>query len=82
MKSLLILLIIITLGCSTTTGLVEPNYILPAKPTRTKLEPAPVGKIDPELHRWVADTLIYYEGLIQKWELWGYTVEIIVSPEG
>lgn len=64
MMLLQILLILITAGCRTTKveNLVQD---LPPKPSRQKIEPETPVK----------DILIYYESLVQSWELWAYTVE-------
>lgn len=65
---LLILLTLITTGCRTTK--VETlKKELPPKPQRQKIENGTPIK----------DILIYYEALVQEWELWGLTIEEMVG---
>ncbi len=67
----MLLLILITSGCKTTQ--IE-SVFLPPKPEREIL-PAVVTVED------YAETIIYYETLVQKWEAWGDTVEKIIEQE-
>ena len=81
MKLLITLLVIITLGCRSTPELVLPNYILPPKPQREEIRPVPDNDDLVIWKKWFSGVFVYYEELVQKWELWGESVEIIVSPE-
>jgi hypothetical protein len=48
--------------------------VLPEKPCREKLE-------TPQTLQDYAEILIYYDCLVQKWELWAETVEKITQGE-
>ena len=68
----MILLPLIIQGCKTTK--VEKEIILPPKPQRQELK-APQDLKD------IADTLNYYEHLVEQWEEWGSTVDAILTEE-
>lgn len=68
----MILLPLIITGCKTTK--VEKEIILPPKPQRQELK-------SPESLSDLADTLNYYEHLVQDWENWGERVEAILTEE-
>ena len=68
----MILLPLTIQGCKTTK--VEKEIILPPKPQRQELK-APQDLKD------LADTLNYYEHLVQDWENWGERVEAILTEE-
>ena len=80
MKLLIASLILITFGCRSTHELVLPNYVLPPKPQREEIEPVPDNEDLVTWKKWFSGVFIYYEELVQKWELWGYTVESIINP--
>lgn len=67
------LLMLTILSCKSTKQ-SEPEIILPPKPVRREL--APVESV-----KDLALTIVYYESLVQEWELWGETVEDIVYGE-
>ena len=66
----MILLPLIITGCRTTK--IEKEIILPPKPQRQELK-------SPESLSDLADTLNYYEHLVQDWENWGERVEAILT---
>lgn len=66
----LILLPLITTGCRTTK--TEKGIVLPPKPQRQELK-------SPENLSNLADTINYYEHLVQEWELWADTIEAILT---
>lgn len=68
----MILLPLIITGCKTTK--VEKEIVLPPKPQRQELK-------SPESLSDLADTLNYYEHLVQDWENWGERVEAILTEE-
>lgn len=74
-KWLLIALLLITTlnikGCKSTP---QTEIVLPEKPCREKLE-------TPQTLQDYAEILIYYDCLVQKWELWAETVEKITQGE-
>ena len=63
----MLLSIAIISGCKTTE-----IVILPPMPQRENLPPV-------ETVQDYADVIIYYEMLVQKWEVWGATVEEIIG---
>jgi hypothetical protein len=66
MKLSLILLLAITLGCAT----VKPIEVtLPEKPHREIIAEGAT----------MAEILLYYEALVQKWEAWAASVDTIVK---
>ena len=67
------LLMLIILSCRSTKQ-NEKEIVLPPKPVRRELKPV-------ENTKDLALTLVYYEALVQEWELWGETVEDIVYGE-
>ena len=73
MVLLMILFPLITLGCKT-TKVEEREIILPPMPQRQELKA-------PESVKDLADILNYYEHLVQEWEVWGDTVETIVTEK-
>ena len=68
-----ILFLLIILGCKT-TKVEEREITLPPKPQRQELK-------EPESIKDLADILNYYEHLVQEWEVWGDSVETIVSDK-
>lgn len=58
---------VIISGCKTTEVV-----ILPPKPQREILPPV-------ETVQDYADVIVYYETLVQEWELWGDSVEKIIE---
>lgn len=66
----MILLPLIITGCRTTK--IEKEIVLPPKPQRQELK-APDSLSD------IVQALNYYEHLVQQWENWGATVEIILT---
>ena len=68
----MILLPLIILGCRTTK--VEKEIILPPKPQRQELKA-------PQDLKELADTLNYYEHLVQDWENWGDSVSKLIETE-
>lgn len=68
----MILLPLIITGCKTTK--VEKEIILPPKPQRQELK-------TPQDLKELADTLNYYEHLVQDWENWGDTVSKLIETE-
>ena len=68
----MILLPLTILGCR--TNKIEKEIILPPKPQRQELK-APQDLKD------LADTLNYYEHLVQEYEVWADTVEAILTEE-
>lgn len=75
MKKLLTLLILLSVltitGCASKP---EKEITLPPKPERSEIK-------QPETLRDYAQIIIYYEYLVQEWELWGTTVEDMVYGE-
>ena len=69
---LILLLPLIITGCRTTK--VEKEIILPPKPQRQELKA-------PQDLKELADTLNYYEHLVQQWENWGDTVSKLIETE-
>jgi len=67
------LLMLTILSCRSTKQ-TEKEIVLPPKPVRRELKPVENAKD-------LALTLVYYEALVQEWELWGETVEDIVYGE-
>jgi len=67
------LLMLTILSCKSTKQ-TEKEIVLPPKPVRRELKPV-------ENTKDLALTLVYYEALVQEWELWGETVEDIVYGE-
>lgn len=65
----MLLLPLITDGCATTS---QQELILPPKPEREEVKPC-------ESVQDMAELLNYYEHLVQKWEVWGLTVEYITK---
>ena len=61
------------LSCKSTKQ-IEKQVVLPPKPERRELPPV-------ESVKDLAQTIVYYEALVQEWELWGQTVEDIVNGE-
>ena len=75
MKKLQILLLLLSI--LTITGCVskpKAEITLPPQPERSELKA-------PETLRDYAMAIIYYEYLVQEWELWGKTVEGLVYGE-
>jgi hypothetical protein len=68
----MILLPLIITGCKTTK--VEKEIVLPPKPQRQELKA-------PQDLKELADTLNYYEHLVQDWENWGDTVSKLIETE-
>ena len=66
---LLMPLLLATPGC-VTAG--KDGTVLPPMPERRRLEPP--GSI-----RDYAEIIIYYDGLVREWELWGATVSSIIQ---
>ena len=66
---LLILLTAITAGCKTVP---TPKVMLPPKPNREKQEV-------PKNIKDYASLVLYYDTLVQEWELWGDTVEKMIQ---
>ena len=66
---LLLPLLLATTGCVTAE---KDGTVLPPKPERRRLEP-------PENIRDYAETIVYYDGLVREWELWGATVSSIIQ---
>ncbi len=66
---LLLPLLLATTGCVTAEKDVT---VLPPKPERRRLEP-------PESIRDYAEIIVYYDGLVREWELWGATVSSIIQ---
>ncbi len=64
------LLLLTIQGCKTTK--IEKEIVLPPKPQRIEIK-------NPENWKDVADTLKYYEFLLQEWENWGNKVESIIK---
>lgn len=75
LKWLLIALFLITTlnlkGCKSTP---QTEIVLPEKPSREKIE-------TPETLQDYAQIIIYYDSLVQKWELWAETVENITRSQ-
>lgn len=65
------LLSVLIISCATTT---KAEIILPPKPQRKMQNNATSVKE-------MAELVVYYDSLIQEWELWGNDVESIVSKE-
>jgi hypothetical protein len=68
----MILLPLIITGCKTTK--VEKEIVLPPKPQRQELKA-------PQDLKELADTLNYYEHLVQQWESWGDSVSKLIETE-
>ena len=68
----MILLPLTILGCR--TNKIEKEIILPPKPQRQELKA-------PQDLKELADTLNYYEHLVQQWENWGDTVSKLIETE-
>ncbi len=68
----MILLPLTIQGCKTTK--VEKEIILPPKPQRQELKA-------PQDLKELADTLNYYEHLVQQWENWGDSVSKLIETE-
>ena len=66
---LLLPLLLATTGCVTAE---KDGTVLPPKPERRRLEP-------PENLRDYAEIIVYYDGLVREWELWGATVSSIIQ---
>lgn len=66
----MILLPLIITGCRTTK--IEKEIVLPPKPQRQELK-------EPDSLSDIVQALNYYEHLVQQWENWGATVEIILT---
>lgn len=58
-------------GCATTK---KSDVVLPPKPERVEIQ-------EIKTTADFASVLNYYETLVQKWELWGETVENIIYEE-
>ena len=71
LKLFLLLLILIITGCRTCPK-NETKIVLPPKPERDELQP-------PKTLKDYAMIIVYYEYLVQDWELWGKTVEALVD---
>lgn len=67
MTLLLILLMSIIPGCKTTKVEETPKIDLPPKPQREIIAEGTSP----------AQILVYYESLVQKWEMWSETVEVM-----
>ena len=67
----MILLILIIANCQTTEKRSNDNLVLPAKPERQELS-VDISCIE---------LIVYYEYLLQEWELWGDTIENIIKVE-
>ncbi len=70
-------LLAITSGCQTTVEVTVQPIILDPFPIREEIPDPPISlaDADQEAKDWVADTLNYYEELVQKWESWGLAVK-------
>ena len=64
----------LTMTACRTTKQEDTKIVLPPKPQRHELPPV-------ESVKDMANTIVYYEALVQQWELWGYTVEGLVYGE-
>ena len=67
------LLMLTILSCKSTKQ-TEKEIVLPPKPVRREMPPV-------ESVKDLALTMVYYESLVQEWELWGETVEDIINGE-
>lgn len=65
-------LLLIIQGCVSTK--IENQIVLPPKPQRSEIK-TPVELKDYAL------IIIYYENLVERWELWGETAEKIIYAE-
>ena len=68
----MILLPLIITGCR--TNKIEKEITLPPKPQRQELKA-------PQDLKELADTLNYYEHLVQDWENWGDSVSKLIETE-
>lgn len=64
----------LTMTACRTTKQEDSKIVLPPKPQRQELPPV-------ESVKDMANTIVYYEALVQQWELWGDTVEGLVYGE-
>ena len=64
------LLLLTIQGCKTTKEIEKIE--LPPKPQRQELK-------NPQTLNEIADTLNYYEHLLQEWENWGNRVELMIN---
>ena len=77
MKKLQILflsLLMLTISACRTCPKNETKITLPPKPERSEIK-------KPETLKDYAMIIVYYEYLVQDWELWGKTVEDLVNGE-
>lgn len=75
MKKLQILflsLLILTISACKTCPKTETKITLPPKPERSEIK-------KPETLKDYAMIIVYYEYLVQDWELWGKTVEELID---
>lgn len=70
----MILLIIIIVGCQT-IEYVTPDYVLPPEPKREMIDK---NLSLPDDYPYL---IIYYESLVQAWELWAKDVKKIIGKE-
>jgi len=68
---LLLLLLPIITSCVTTQ---KSEIVLPVKPQRQEIK-------DPETIKDYAKIIVYYDSLVQEWELWAKTVENQVNQQ-
>ena len=71
---LIALLLITTLNLKNCKSISQTETVLPEKPCREKIE-------TPQTLQDYAEILIYYDCLVQRWELWAETVEKITQGE-
>ena len=69
---LVILSVLITSGCRTTSA--QNELVLPPVPQRQELK-------EPESVKDLAEALAYYEYLVREWEAWGNAVQKLITPE-
>ena len=71
---LIALLLITTLNLRYCKSITQTEIVLPEKPCREEIE-------TPQTLQDYVEILVYYDCLVQKWELWAETVEKITQGE-
>ena len=67
-------MLILTISACKTCPKTETKITLPPKPERSEIK-------KPETLKDYAMIIVYYEYLVQDWELWGQTVDKLVNGE-
>ena len=78
----MLLLLITIAGCQTIDDAdVATEITLPETPERKEIRPPPeeISVADSRVKKWVAETLVYYNDLVSKWENWSSTVKEILK---